>query len=430
MKRSWSEFEAYVHETMEKENIPGAAVAVAERGRVIYKKGFGYRDIAQKLAVTSETIFGIASVTKSFTAAAILELEKEGKLSVNDPVTKYIPELAIPSLEPMDEIRIHHLLSHTTGLPPVKRNENLNRLQEHVTYLNAMTHERLGKPGEYFSYSNDAFLLLGLIIERVTGRLYRRDMTQRFLDRLAMQRSTFNLEEFGKMGNVTVPYCYNKETRTYEEQVWPKLGNYAVGGGLRSNVLDLLKFGQLLLREPYFSRMWRPVHPVFRHTSYGYALTATPYGGVTLVQHGGSQPGVAANFGLVPERQLVIAVLTNASGVPAEEIWLAAANMALGRPLKQKAAVEPEYRLSTREMERFLGTYASEEGGRLDIVKEGEKVAAVIGGERYALRASGPQTLVIKAWEYPIPFYFDDSGRPWAALFGMRMLRRNKSEKA
>lgn len=424
MKRSWSEFEAYVYEVMEKENIPGTAVAVAERGRVIYEKGFGYRDVAQKLAVTPETIFGIASVTKSLTAAAILVLEQEGQLSVDDPITKYIPELAIPSLEPMDEIRIHHLLSHTTGLPPVKRNESLNRLQEHVTYLNAIALERLGKPGEYFSYSNDAFLLLGLIIERVTGRLYRRYMTHRFLERLAMQRSTFSLEELGKFENVTVPYRYNKETRTYEAQEWSKLGNYEVGGGLRSNVLDLLKFGQLLLREPYFSRMWQPVHPVFRQTSYGYALTATPYDGVTLVQHGGSQPGVAANFGLVPERQLVIAVLTNASGAPAEEIWLAAANTALGRPLEQKAAVEPEYRLSTREMERFLGTYASEEGGCLDIVKDGGEIAALIDGERYALRASGPQTLVIKAWEYPIPFYFDDSGQPWAVLFGMRMLRR------
>jgi CubicO group peptidase (beta-lactamase class C family) len=151
MKRSWSEFEAYVYEVMKKENIPGTAVAVAERGRVIYEKGFGYRDVAQKLAVTPETIFGIASVTKSLTAAAILVLEQEGQLSVDDPVTKYIPELAIPSLEPMDEIRIHHLLSHTTGLPPVKRNESLNRLQEHVTYLNAIALERLGKPGEYLA---------------------------------------------------------------------------------------------------------------------------------------------------------------------------------------------------------------------------------------------------------------------------------------
>jgi CubicO group peptidase (beta-lactamase class C family) len=435
MSHNWLDFEIYVNDLMIQKHIPGVAVAVSSKGKVIYQKGFGYRDLHKKLPVTPETIFGIASVTKSFTAAAIMELQQEGRLSVDDPVVEYIPELRIPGFDKMNEMNIHHLLSHTTGLPPIKRREEINRLEDHLEYMSRLSVEILGKPGEYFSYSNDAFLLLGLIIERLTGRLFRRYITTRFLDRLDMVRSTFSIEELMKFENVTVPYTFNKMNDHYESHKWPSLGNYEVGGGIRSNVLDLLKYGQIYLNEKnspikhdVLSRMWTPAYQILPQTFYGYALMMTPYQGVTLVEHSGGQPGVSSNFGFIPEKELAVAVLTNASGAPAGDIWLAAVNNVLGLPLEQKAGVEPDYGMSELESEKFIGIYESDEGGRLEIKKNGNELTAWIEEESFKLRAADERTLVIKESEWPIPFYFDERNMPWAVFFGMRMLRKTNGK--
>jgi CubicO group peptidase (beta-lactamase class C family) len=430
MAPDWATFEKYVCDLMEKEHIPGLAVAVSLNGTVIYQKGFGYRDIENKVQVTPETIFGTASVTKSFTAAAIMKLEEAHKLSVNDPVIKYIPELSIPGFDPIDQIKIHHLLSHTTGLPPIQRKEEINHLEEHLSYLGSLSVTPFGNPGDYFSYSNDAFILLGLIIERVTGSLYRRYITQHFLERLGMNRSTMSVEELKKFNNVTIPYTYHKNTDHYESHEWPALGNYEVGGGIRSTVLDLLKYGHLYVDTPtqnkYLGKMWVPKFKIFRNSAYGYALKVTPYKEVTLVEHSGGQAGVSSNFGFVPEKNLVVAVLTNATGAPAEDIWLAAVNTVLGIPTEEKAWIEPEYHMSFMDEEHFIGTYESGEGSKIEIKRDRNLLFAVIDGEACELRASDKRTFVIKEWEYPIPFYCDENGRPWAAFFGMRLLRKNK----
>lgn len=435
----WSDFEAYVEKVMKEENIAGAAVAVSKHGEVIYQKGFGTRNIKTQEPVTPDTIFGVASITKSFTAMAIMMLEAEGKLSVQEPVTTYLPEFVIPGVENMKSIKIHHLLSHTTGLPPIRRRQDLNRLNDHLDYLSSESVELLGMPGEYFSYCNDTFLLLGAIIERITGRLYRRYITEHILNPLHMYRSTYSLDEIEKYDNVSVPYDYKRKTSNLEEVSWPQLGNYEVGGGVRSTVIDLLKYGQVyisdqseeeqtVINKNHLAKMWQPVHPIGRKTSYGYALQVTPNytSSITLVEHGGGQPGVSSNFGFVPEEGLVVAVLCNVSAVPSGEIWLAAVNTALNLPLEQKRSVEPIYESTLKELQRFEGTYTSVEGGHLTIFLDGDTPKAGADDQEFILRASDQQTLVIKKNGKPIRFFFDDKEVAWAAQFGVRMLTRAK----
>src|SRR5699024_8931886 len=185
----WTVFEEKIHQRMKEEHIPGVAIAVSKDGHIVYEKGFGVRDFETKRPVTPETIFGTASVTKSFTALAIMKLADDGKLSVTDSVKTYLPSFDIQGIDPIEDINIH-------------------QFHEHVTYLKEKKHDLLGKPGAFFSYSNDAFLLLGAIIERVTGRLYRRYMTEEILNPLKMNRSTFSIEEVQKMCNVSVLYVY------------------------------------------------------------------------------------------------------------------------------------------------------------------------------------------------------------------------------
>ncbi|MGE6257117.1 serine hydrolase domain-containing protein [Heyndrickxia sporothermodurans] len=425
----WSLFEDKLRERMSKERIPGAAVAISQNGKIIYQQGFGVKDIDTKEPVTPNTIFGIASVTKSFTALAIMKLEEEGKLSIHDPVIYYLPEFHIQEVD-MKSIKIHHLLTHSTGLAPIQRREELNQFHEHLTYLAEGKHDVLGKPGEYLSYCNDTFLLLGAIIERVTGRLFRRYITEELLFPLQMHRSTFSLEELDKLHDVSTPYIYNDKKGRYEKQNWPTLGNYEVGGGIRSNVLDLLKYGELYLNSSnaiisaeQSKKMLQPYLSINRKSYYGYAFEITPdYHGVTLIEHGGGQPGVSSNFGFIPEQNLVAAVLTNVSDVASRDILLEAVNTALGIPLEKKRSIEPIANFTIEQKERFIGNFQSEEGTSLQILLKNDDLYAMINDKEHLLRASDENTLVLIANEKPIRFYYDNKGVIWSAFFGLRML--------
>ncbi|WP_282942685.1 serine hydrolase domain-containing protein [Paenibacillus sp. RC67] len=432
--QDWSKLEAYVEHIMEQEFIAGAAVAVSKHGKIIYKNGFGVRDIHTKEPVTPDTVFGTASITKSFTALAIMQLADEGMISLNDPVIRHLPGFKLNRRESSESITIHHLLSHTTGMPPLRRREDFNRFSEHLAYLANETYDLLGTPGQYFSYCNDTFLLLGAIIERISGRPYWKHMTERILEPLHMSRTTFSLGELESWGNVSVPYVKNNKSGSLDAVPWPKLGNYAVGGGIRSNVLDLLKYGQCfvqsgsddaIVNQDSVRNMWNPAHRIGRITHYGYALRMTPdYSGVTLVEHGGGQPGVSSHFGFVPEEGLVAAVLTNVANVPASDLWLSAINTALGLPLEQKSSIEPYYEASLEQLEKLVGTYRSAEGGNLTIVLDEGKPKAEVDGNTFMLRVSSDHTLVIENKEYPIRFFFKDGPEAWAALYSSRMLTR------
>ncbi len=434
-ERNWIEFESFLIETMKKNNIPGCAVAVSQHGKIIFEKGFGYGNQMTKAPVTANTIFGIASVTKSFTALAIMMLEEKGLLSVDDPVINYLPDFKLSGVEDMSSIKIYHLLTHTTGLAPMFRREELNKLKDHLTYLAEKDYEMLGKPGEYFSYCNDTFLLLGAIIERLSGKLYRRHITESLLNPLKMYRSTFSIDELAKYDDVTIPYEHNKRTNQLEEKLWPKLGNYEVGEGVRSTVLDLLKFGEFyvandngVISQETRKKMWEKPFEVVNQSFYGYGFKVTPnYNGVTLVEHGGGQPGVSSNFGFIPEEGIVASVLCNVSNVAADEIWLAAINTALRLPIHMLRKVEPSFHHSKEQLEKFIGTYDCSEGGKVTIILENNKPVLEIKEERFSLRGSLENTLVIEQNEKPITFFFNGDEKAWAVLVGSRMLTRKKS---
>ncbi len=437
MSTNWRDFEERVKAIMEEAHIAGASVAVCDKDKVIYARGFGLRNVAKAEPVTPETTFGIASVSKSFTAMAIMGLADRGELSIDDPVLKYLPEFKLAGARDMSAIKIRHLLSHTTGLPPMRRREEIVKFDDHIRYLAEESYQLLGEPGQYFSYANDTFLLLGAIIQRLTGRLYRRYMTETILDAAGMYRSTYSLEELEQLDNVTVPYVYNKKSGTWEEQPWPRLGTYEVGGGVRSNVLDLVKYIQIYLNDGVINGrrivsaeglklMRTPAIQTGRKSYYGFALQITPdYSGMTLVEHSGGQPGVSSNFGFVPEAGIGAVVLTNVTGVPANDIWLKAINVALGLPIDQKRSVETEWEVPPEYLARLVGSYASAEGGNITITMESGQLKLKMNDEEFPLKVSGEDTAFFEnmGQQQVIRFFFDETKKPWAVLLS-RMLRR------
>jgi len=430
--KNWSQLEDFISGLMDKENIAGVAIAISKDGEVIYENGFGYRDIEKKLPVTPNTVMGIASISKSFTALEIMRLADEGFLDTDDLVIKHLPELKIANID-MNKLKIKHLLSHTTGLPPVSRRQDHIHFSKHIEYLNEYETELLGEPGEYFSYANDTFLLLGAIIEKYRGCLYARRITN-LLITLGMNNSSVYVDEIPKLSEITKNYIYDEE-EGYETADWPRLGVYEAGGGVRSSVRDLMKYGQVYVNEGIYNgkkivskerikEMYSPMIETAPGEYYCYALKSNPdYNGVTLVEHGGGQPGVSSNFGFVPEENLVVAVLTNTTGKPAHAIWKAAVNATLGLPIEEKSDKD-SFEMSQKQIEELIGFYKSDEGGNVLIYQDGNKIRGVINKDHITLTPLKEDLLKIDGKDYRniIKFFKNKDEKAWAAFFGSRML--------
>lgn len=423
--------EQHIKESMNNHNIPGLAIAIAKGGDLIYKQGFGVRDIEEQLPVTPETVFGTASLTKSFTARAIMQLDEAGLLSVHDSVLTYIPELHFKTEPPfsLEAIKIHHLLSHSTGLAPVERREDLTRLEDHVEYLSSLDVFWLGSPGKYFSYSNDMFLLLGLIIERVTGGRFREYITEHILLPLDMMRTTLSLDKLETWDNVTVPYNYEQTTDIHWPTPWSMLGNYEVGGGIRSSVIDMITYGQSYLEQPkLLEKMATYKVPIIDNQSYGFGLQITEgYAGMNLFEHSGGQPGVSSHMIIIPEQELVGVVLANVGGTPISHLCLSVVNRMLDLPWERQKFGDKPIDISDVKLVRLAGTYQSDEGDRLTMTSDRGWIYGHVDGERFPLVPIAENILLDTEYNLPIKFFFKkDSDRPWAVLFGMRMLMRQR----
>ncbi|HIP56711.1 MAG TPA: class A beta-lactamase-related serine hydrolase, partial [Ignisphaera aggregans] len=190
--------EEFILSKMSETRIPGLSIAIVDRDRVVYARGFGFRDLERGLPSTPETIYGIGSVTKSFTALAIMKLVEEGKLSLDDPVERYVP-LKLRSMG--EPIRIHHPLTHTSGIAALAYAEAFIRgslqldgetwlplasPQDVISYMSGYEEWVVDKPGKRFFYLNEGYVLLGYIISKVTGIEYEDYVKQYILRPLSM----------------------------------------------------------------------------------------------------------------------------------------------------------------------------------------------------------------------------------------------------
>lgn len=233
---------------VERQKIPGAAIGVIVDGKLAYLKTYGVRDVATNAPVTSDTRFRIASMTKSFTAAAILQLRDAGKLSLDDPVAKYIPELAKLKYPTKDSpvLTIRHLLTHSEGFPEdnpwgdrqmAQANAEMDRwMRSGIPFSNA--------PGVAYEYSNYGFAILGRIVARVSGQPYDAYVTSKLLKPLGMTSSTFRNEEVPKEH---IAYGYRWEGDKAVLQPPLAHGSFGAMGGLWTTAGDLAKWVAFLL---------------------------------------------------------------------------------------------------------------------------------------------------------------------------------------
>ncbi|HEV7431611.1 MAG TPA: serine hydrolase domain-containing protein, partial [Steroidobacteraceae bacterium] len=178
--------EAVIHEEMEAQQIPGLAVAVVDHGKVILAQGYGYANVEHRVPVITDTVFQSGSVGKQFTSAAVMLFVEAGKLSLEDPVTRYLPE-APPEWA---AIRIHHLLTHTSGIRDYGYEASYDTrraVTENELVRMACAQPLEFQPDERWSYSNTGYLLLGAIVDRIGGRHYSEVLRERVFEPLGMK---------------------------------------------------------------------------------------------------------------------------------------------------------------------------------------------------------------------------------------------------
>ncbi|HHX10794.1 MAG TPA: beta-lactamase family protein [Firmicutes bacterium] len=471
-----SKFEAFLKGLMEEYEAPGVAVGIIKDGRVIYSKGFGYRDHEQKLPVTPDTVFGIASVSKSFTALGIMQLAEKRLLAVEHPVKRYLPEFDLPGAESQHawKITIHNFLTHTAGIPPLpsltysilaatkpdnasKEDAEKGKDDEEkpaeagdrpsildtgslLKFMATHDYKLLGAPGEYVSYSNDAFGLLGTIIERVSGQEYEEYLQQNILGPLNMSHTTTRTDTLQNFQDVTRLYYKDKDDLLCVSDNWQEAPPLTACGFVKSNLTDLLAYvsmylnngifqGQRVISPAGISRMVTPYHPYFPERWYGYGFIVRPdYAENTLIQHSGSLRGVASNIGWVPEKGIGAVVLSNLTGFPASKVWLGAVNLLLGLPVdnplvKKEICPQPESQLL-----KLAGTYMSGEGANIVVRVKESKLEAEVDSKTYEVDTTGPDTAVvtIKGIENHVRFLFDSSGEAWALRYGSRLILRSR----
>lgn len=375
-------------------NCPGVAVGVCQGGRPLYCQGFGHRDREAGLPVTVDTLMSAASLTKSVTAVAIMQLQEAGLLTVADPLVQYLPEFSSPDPAFTAGITLHHLLTNSAGLPPLPtlrhalvrsmladpQTENraaLERLRpiesvfDLLDYLSNLSYRPLIPSGRYFSYSNEGFALLGAVIERVSGMSYRQYVTDRILRPAGMFCSTFGAEGSG-FARHYLPG--GRDQPPIPVTLWES-GPLTPSGGLRSSVGELLSYLEIfrtgglvgstrLLAPESVAAMMHPHQPVTRGLFYGYGLYVTPgYHGVTLVEHLGASRGISAALTVVPERGLTAVLLANQTGLPANRMLLSAVNLALELPMQTEQLPYSRTPLPEAELARYAGRYENDDGG-------------------------------------------------------------------
>jgi len=463
----WRAFEDYAHGVMERQQIPGMAVAVTREGEVCFQRGFGFRDREEGLKVSEDTVFGIASVTKSFTGVLILQLAREGLLSLTDPVVKHLPELA--PRKDLSQAQVHHFLTHSSGLAPLpsligamarslekdetmgdrweemKKVEPLDTPEELMSYIVASDLDPLGPPGTVFSYSNDCFALLGTIVERLTGRSFEAAVRERILEPLGMDSTTVDLEGAG-LPEVTTLYTRKgtgAERETVRSPLWWESPAMEAAGFLRSSASDLLKYLEMLrglgaggegrvLEVTDTLNMMTPQIEYFPGVGYGYGFRVQPdYRGFSLVEHSGGLKGVSSHVLLFPDAGVTAVALCNVDDAPTDTVALAGANVALRLPMGSRRHPRRDYQYPVEHLEKFVGVYHSTEGisPPARVVVDGDRLVIRREDQEDRVELMGPHTFQVffrpeDEEGKPGRFLVDSQGHVYGALMGSRVIYR------
>ena len=307
---------------------------VMHSNSVILNKGYGFSDMSAQIVNRPDTRFPILSITKTFTSTIVLKLQDEKKLSVKDKLTRYFPDYPNGST-----ITIHHLLTHSSGIynytgdVGVEDSAIVNHPISKDRVLSQFRDKPLDfSPGKYYSYNNSGYFLLGLIIEKVTGKPYETVVNEYIFDPLEMTQSGFDFINLPKAIRAQGYQFWNKE-KAIPYSHYDSTFAYSAGS-IYSTTNDMLKWAKAVTGKGILtSKTWEfAFKPKIRN--YGYGWQTGQFFGKKYVKHSGGYPGFMSEFIYYPDENLVIVLLNN-FGTYDQNVWavgMGIANIVFGLP--------------------------------------------------------------------------------------------------
>lgn len=305
-----------VKATMQHQHLPGLSLAIARDGAVLYARGYGYRDLAHRIPADSATVYNLASNTKQFTAAAVMLLVQDGKVRLDDTVSRYLPEFRYGA-----RITIRDLLTHTSGIPDYADLDNLPHRATARQFVDLVRNAPLDfAPGTTFEYSNTNYVMLGMIVEQVSGWSFSEFLSQRIFDPLHMTGASTRVipasQPDGALG-----YTFDGKI-VLAPQTPDDLG-YG-DGTVNASVLDLVKWdaaldgGGVVDAASWHAMSESPLHTGYGpREGYGFGLDLAALYGHREVSHEGFNVGFASVNATFPDDHIAIVALSN--GDPFDE---------------------------------------------------------------------------------------------------------------
>lgn len=325
----------YVHGEMQRQHIPGVSLLVSRDGNIVRAQGYGLSNVELQVPVKPETVFQSGSVGKQFTATAVMMLVEEGKIGLDDPLTKYLA--GAPAT--WNQVTIRELLSHTAGFTDYPKNFDFRRDYTEPQLLKIVEGIPLAfTPGTKWSYSNLGYLTLGIVIHQVTGKFYGDFLQDRIFQPLGMS-STRIMSEAEIVPNRAAGYRLVKGELKNQEWVSPTL-NTTADGSLYFSILDLAKwdaalYTEKLLKRSSLDQMWTVTklkngQPNSGHYGFGWDILTKD--GHVVLDHGGAWQGFKSHISRYVDDKLTVVVLANLEQADPEVIADHVAKMYLSHP--------------------------------------------------------------------------------------------------
>jgi len=412
----FKELDRLVNRILSDWRVSGCAVAVVEKDKVVYEKGFGYRDYENKIPVTPNTVFSIASCTKAFTGQLIGTLVNDGKLDINEPVHNYYPELAFYNDFLTDNITVKDMLTHRTGLP---RHDWLTHSKIPLPLDSIVYRIRFLQPSsgfrEQLKYCNLMYTALGGLIHKLTGKSWEAYMKEKILDPLKMTNTSCLISDLSKSAEYSLGYTVRNDSIVQGRE---GTDGANAAGSMNSSVNDMAKWLIALINDgryegkqilspgfireatspqmsaPSHPRPGLPAYPDIYFGDYGYGWNIASYRGHYQVTHGGDLPLFSSTTSFFPTDSIGIVVLVNKFDATVSEIitdYIADRMLSLPykdwnglilarQPknnvaptgIKQTVKAEP----LTHSLDDYTGVYVHPAYGRIAIYKQNDSLFA------------------------------------------------------
>ena len=376
------------------------SILVSKHGKIVFERAYGYKDIQNKIPNTPNTIFQVGSMTKQFTATVILKLAEQQKLSLNDKISKYFP-----NLKRGDDITIKNLLTHTSGLAEIFRDtlflkENKQKPISKAKLLSFFIDKPLYfEPGTQYAYCNSGYILLGLIIENVCGKSYEQMVRQYILSPLKMVHSGFDFVSL-KSKQKALGYTRFSKAENISSMPWDSTFTYSAGS-LYSTANDLYLWHQGLLNNKIISKESLAQAYTAYLEGYGLGCWIDTLYQKRVISHGGNIEGFTSYFGRISEDDVCVILLNNIYNREIESIGTAVLAILYDKPYH----FFEEIKLPAEVLEKYVGNYEINTSYHIKITTVDNRLYAQINAEpKFEIVADKENSFFVKEEDIRIKF--------------------------